>query len=323
MTEINSSNAIQDASNSSETVACNLCGGQDAVELYRRSDFRLDVDTVEWPLVKCRSCGLGYVNPRPVSSAIWRYYPSSFFENRDRHVLLRRYELQADYLAGIAPGRLLDIGCANGDWIQMLKERGWDVAGLEPSADSANPHHLEIQHATVEQAQYPPNSFDVITAWAVFEHLHDPMTAFQNVMRWLKPGGRLIVLVTNLRSLASRFAYQEDIPRHLFVFSETTLAKYAASVGLELINVRHDTKLFGGSGRGVIRVRLFGLFGIAPLTYFRAMRLPLAARIRKYPAIGIVGIPLALLERVLLSDWLVRALRINGIIIATLQKPAR
>jgi SAM-dependent methyltransferase len=304
-----------------ETVRCNLCGADDAKELYRRSDYRFEVDGVEWPLVQCRQCSLAYLNPRPAPSAIWRYYPKRFYEHRDAAALAERYRKQSAYLADVPPGALLDIGCANGDWIRLMQDQGWRVAGLEPSGDSANPHHLDISHSTLENATFADNSFDAITAWAVFEHLHDPMRGFQHAQRWLKPGGRLIIVVTNIRSLASRFAYQEDIPRHLVVFSERTLRRYADTCGLELVKVEHDTKLFGGSGRGVLRVRLFQLFGLAPLQYFRAMRLPLGERFRAYPLLALAIAPFALLERVLLPDWLICGLRLNGTIVAIMRKP--
>jgi SAM-dependent methyltransferase len=237
-------------------------------------------------------------------------------------VLKQRYQLQAKYLDGLPPGRLLDVGCANGDWMRLMKERGWTVEGLEPSAEAANPHGLDICHGTLESADFAPESFDVVTAWAVFEHLHDPMRAFRHVERWLKRGGHLIIVVSNIKSLASRFAYQEDIPRHLYVFSEQTLAEYARAVGLSLKTVTHDTRFFGGSGRGVVRVRLFQMLGGSPLGYFQAMKLPLAQRLRYYPLIAAAGVPLAALERILMPDWLICRLRLNGIILAMMQKPA-
>jgi SAM-dependent methyltransferase len=305
-----------------ERVACNLCRAVDATELYRRSDFRFEVDAIEWPLVKCKRCGLAYVNPRPTPDAIWRYYPAFYYEHRDQTVLKVRYELQAQRLANLTPGSLLDIGCANGDWLKLMRDRGWRVAGLEPSPNSDNPHRLDIRKAAIETADYPAESFDVITAWAVFEHLHDPMSAFRHVARWLKPGGYLIIAVTNVRSIASRLAYQEDIPRHLHVFSERTLKQYASAVGLELSCVDHDTRLFGGSGRGVVRVRLYQMLGVQPLVYFRAMRLPLAERVRRYPVLALGGVPIALLERLFLPDWLVRRLRLSGTVVSTMRKPS-
>src|SRR5438128_11458753 len=104
----------QVAGTDAERVACNLCSAVETTELYHRSDFRFEVDAVEWPLVKCKRCGLAYVNPRPTPDAIWRYYPAFYYDHRDQAVLRGRYELQAQRLANLTAGSLLDIGCANG-----------------------------------------------------------------------------------------------------------------------------------------------------------------------------------------------------------------
>src|ERR1700694_3234310 len=48
-----------------EYVVCNLCGRDETTELYRRSDYRFEVDDIEWPLVQCNRCGLAYTHPRP------------------------------------------------------------------------------------------------------------------------------------------------------------------------------------------------------------------------------------------------------------------
>jgi SAM-dependent methyltransferase len=229
--------------------------------------------------------------------------------------------LQAKYLADIPVGTLLDIGCANGDWIHLMQEKGWKVEGLEPSQNAVNLYNLKIRNAMIEEAVYPSESFDVITAWAVFEHLHDPMLALRRIHGWLKPGGKLILVVTNICSIASRWAYQEDIPRHLYVFSESTLGRYADEVGMEMVDVHHDTQMFGGSGRGVIRVRLFERLGIPRLNYFRAMKLPIQKRVKEYPFIALVGGLLSILERIFLTDWLVRQLRVSGIIVVSMKKP--
>jgi 2-polyprenyl-3-methyl-5-hydroxy-6-metoxy-1,4-benzoquinol methylase len=304
-----------------ETVACNLCGGHSTRELYRKPDTRLEVDDIEWPLVQCTGCGLAYVNPRPTASAIWRYYPESYYGDRDRGRLGSRYDLQAAYLADLPPGRLLDVGCANGDWLQSMAARGWRASGFEPSPHSANPHALDIRSGDLASRPWPDETFDVITAWAVFEHLHDPMTAFRSVARLLKPGGRLIVLVTNIRSICSRYAQQEDIPRHLHVFSERTLAAYAERVGLFLRRVDHDARFFGGSGRGILRMWFYRTFGYSRNDWFQLAKRGWSYRARRMPLLAVPEAVLFAVERAVMSDFVICTSRLNGTIIAVLDKP--
>jgi 2-polyprenyl-3-methyl-5-hydroxy-6-metoxy-1,4-benzoquinol methylase len=306
---------------STESVPCNLCGANDFEELYRLQDNRCFIDDVEWPVVRCRCCGLDYVNPRPTAASIWKYYPTSYYNGRQERELQYRYQLQARQLAQLTPGRLLDIGCANGDWIQLMAGRGWQVAGIEPSPNSRNPHDLDIRRGQLpEAASWPEGSFDVVTAWAVVEHLHDPRIAFESARRMLRPGGSFIALVPNGRSIASRLAYREDVPRHLYMFSEQTLAKYAQQSGLTLEGVTHEPRLFGGRGLGVLRVQLFKALGHKPREYFRTLGMSWPRRFREHPAITCLSVPLALVERLVLAESLVRNLRLSGHVIAHMRK---
>jgi SAM-dependent methyltransferase len=304
-----------------ETAVCNLCERSDAEELYRCKDYRFQVDDREWPIVRCRNCGLAYLNPRPTLRSIGKYYPPRFFDGRSRAALAARYEVQAGYLAGLTPGRLLDVGCANGDWMKMMAERGWHVAGLEPSENAVNPHGLDIRRGGFPgAATWPAESFDVITAWAVFEHLHDPKRAFERAAFLLRPGGRLIALVTNINSLFSRYSYREDVPRHLYFFSEKTLGRYATLSSMKLVDVSHDTRLYGGAGRGTLGAQLWRRLDRPLARYFEHSRLPVRARLTQAPLLGALTLGLGAVERVVLSDWAARKLRVNGHIVATFEK---
>jgi 2-polyprenyl-3-methyl-5-hydroxy-6-metoxy-1,4-benzoquinol methylase len=95
---------------------------------------------------------------------------------------------QAEYLPS-APGTLLDIGTAGGDCLAVTPQRGWQVTGIE-FAETGNPHDLEIHMTSFPDS--PPlgiGPFDVVTAWAVFGHLHDPLAAFRRFVELLRPGG--------------------------------------------------------------------------------------------------------------------------------------
>lgn len=304
-----------------ERATCNLCGSGDARELFRLADYRLWVDDVEWPVVQCRHCGLAYLNPRPSRAEIGRYYPARYFAHRGLADAHERYRRLARFVPP-RPGRLLDIGTATGDFLALMREQGWEVEGIEPS-DAPNRHGLTIhRYQFPEKCPLPDESFDVITAWAVFEHLHDPAGAFRESARMLRGGGQLVIQVPNLHSIASRVALQEDVPRHLHFFSEPVLRRYGDRVGLRLVEVVHTTDLFGGSGRGVLQLWLVRALGGTPRDYFRVMSLPARERLRCYPVATLVLAAVKRLESVLLPDVLVRALRISGQIVARYVKTA-
>jgi SAM-dependent methyltransferase len=302
-----------------ETVACNLCGDDDVELLYRLRDYRLEVDDVEWNVVRCRRCGLGYLNPRPSPAEIDRYYPERYFAERVAH--WPRYRRMARYVEG-QPAKLLDIGAGSGGFLAVMHDAGWEVTGIEPAASATIPSALNIRTVRFpEEADLAAESFDVITAWAVFEHLHDPACAFRECARMLSPGGRLVIEVPNLRSIRGRYSRQEDVPRHLYFFEPRTLARYGELAGLELVDVIHTTDLFGGSGRGVLRLALLRALGKNLTEFFEMWKTDKWERFRRWPLIAIAWTALSAVERVLLADVVVRALRISGEIVAIFRRP--
>ena len=303
-----------------ETANCNLCGATDAKLLFRLRDYRLRVDDIEWTAVQCRRCGLGYLNPRPTAEEIGRYYPEDYYGRR--RTQLERYRRLAGHVPRVGT-RLLDVGTARGDFLVVMREQGWDVTGIEPFAHAGNPHDLPIHRFDFPaECDLPTDSYDVITAWAVFEHLRDPDTAFRECVRMLAPGGRLIIQVPNLRSIWSRWAMQEDIPRHLHFYSPRTLRAYAERHGLELERVTHTTDLFGGSGRGALRLALMRALGRSVDEFFEVYRTPARERFRRWPVLSVAWTGVSAVEHVVLADRLVRLARISGQIVISFTKPS-
>lgn len=231
-----------------ETVKCNLCGSDNYRVIYSMPDARYFVD--EWfNVVECTNCGLGFVNPRPTRSEIARYYPSSFYDyfDHERDYHWHRYAAEAKFLPEIASNNerlLLDLGCANGDFPRFMQKRGWKVEGVEVSESSKRITDFKVYKQEFKEiAAYEPR-YDAITAWAVLEHVHDPMSYFEKAAQVLKPGGFFIFLVTNFKSLSSRCLFLEDVPRHLYFFTEGTVRKYLGVSGFDLIKGDYSDKIY-------------------------------------------------------------------------------
>jgi SAM-dependent methyltransferase len=301
-----------------ERVVCNLCGSGDSELLFKLRDQRLQIDATEWNAVRCLDCGLGYLNPRPSLEEVERYYPRSYFDQRNGN--LERYTREAAYLSG-RPGRLLDIGAASGAFLAVMRDRGWDVLGIEPAATAENSYDVPIiKDAFPGTTTLPAGHFDAITAWAVFEHLHDPAASFRECARLLRPAGRLVLQVPNLRSIQSRWALQEDVPRHLYFFTPSTLRAYGERAGLRLHRVVHTTDLFGGTGRGVLRLFLVRALGKSVDDFFEIRRTPRRERFRKWPFLAFAWTSVAALERIVLTDSLIKAARVSGQIVAEFER---
>lgn len=205
----------------------------------------------EWfTVVECQACGLGFVNPRPSTDEMQRYYPPDFYQyfddERDFHE--RRYRAEAEFVKSVVgeggKNALLDIGCANGDFPRLMRERGWEVEGVEVSATSKPISDFKVYRQSFTEIPVEDPRYDAVTAWAVLEHVHDPMAYFRKAAEVLKTGGALVFLVTNFKSASSRHLFREDVPRHLYFFTEETVKEYLALNGFELVRAEYNDKIY-------------------------------------------------------------------------------
>jgi SAM-dependent methyltransferase len=109
-------------------------------------------------------------------------------------------------LAGRAPGRLLDVGCGDGRFLDAAKRFGWTTVGSEiayPAAALVSSVHLTLVGELDAVREQPV--FDAVTFWDVLEHLPNPRLALRQARIRLQEGGLVAVTMPNLLGTASRF----------------------------------------------------------------------------------------------------------------------
>lgn len=224
-----------------ETVACNLCGCEQHTKVYAMPDrkyFREEFFTV----VECDQCGLGFVNPRPAIAEMQKYYPEEYYRkpptrSHERY-LRRRFTAQASFLNELegrnGRRKILDVGCANGDFPRFMAARGWEVEGVEISQLSERIQDFRVHTQEFQDIPVREPTYDAVTAWAVLEHVHDPMAQFRKASEVVKKGGLFVFLVQNFESVASRHLFCEDVPRHLYFFTRETVRQYLEKTGFRL-----------------------------------------------------------------------------------------
>ena len=233
-----------------EIVACNLCGVDEGEPLFKGRDRLLGgTETFQW--VRCRRCALIYLNPRPTLAEMARYYPTNYepFTRKEgtgswlarlsyRVAIAKRCRIAS---RGHKPGRLLDVGCGIGDFMLGMRQRGWEVHGVDLSPNAvalARQKGLDVFLGQLFDAPYTERSFDLVTMWDVLEHLHDPSTHLARVAQLLKPRGKFVVTLPNPHSLDSRLFGPVwtglDVPRHLYVFVRPALLALFQRAGLEV-----------------------------------------------------------------------------------------
>lgn len=210
-------------------------------------------------IVECRRCGLMRTNPRPTQGTIGVYYPDDYApyaalpaaaeampsrRPRWRRWLIARLGLQSRQLPSITPGRLLEVGCASGQWLEGMGRQGWQVEGIEFSeaaARQARARGLAVQTASVETARPPSEPVDVIAAWMVLEHLHEPIAALRRLRDWTRDDGWLLAAVPDAGALPRRLfgerAYDLHLPNHLYHYTPATMETLLRAAGWRLERV--------------------------------------------------------------------------------------
>ncbi|MBS1250647.1 MAG: putative S-adenosylmethionine-dependent methyltransferase [Chloroflexi bacterium] len=112
----------------------------------------------------------------------------------------RRLEMVREAAGERIKGQILEDGCGVGMYVRHLSPLGGTVVGLEydhPRAVEANRHAQHILTAAGEHLPFPPNTFDLILSHEVIEHVQDDRAAITEIVRALRPGGRLALFCPN------------------------------------------------------------------------------------------------------------------------------
>ena len=144
------------------------------------------------------------------------------------------------------PARLLDAGAGRGRFVKSARAAGYDAFGIEPTVrgvEAAREIGAPVQRATIEAAEIPPGSLELVSLWHVLEHLQEPSEALVRIASWLRPGGGLLVGVPNLASLQARLGgerwYHLDVPRHRVHFTPAGIHQLLGRHGFTVLRTHH------------------------------------------------------------------------------------
>ena len=253
--------------------SCPVCGASDGTMLYAGLRDRTFEASGSGNLKRCPGCGAVYLDPQPIPEDIgmaYETYPTHSASEGSRKLtfsddakagylasrwgygqggrlgrVLRLYPrtraaLDAGimYLPSVPGGRLLDVGCGSGAFMDRMRSLGWRVEGVDfdPQAvEVARSRGLETRTGTLEEQNYPAASFDAVTLSHVIEHLHDSLDALAECHRILKPNGRLSLVTPNADSFGHKWFGLNwrglEVPRHLQIFTPRALSLLAGKAG--------------------------------------------------------------------------------------------
>ncbi len=195
-----------------ESRPCPLCGetASDLIGMRGGPAHRRQVG-IETNVVMCRRCSLLYTRPTllPMGNPYSTESVDSYFAHLSHEPTLRRgyhYAATAKSLLG-AEGRMLEVGCGLGLYLQGAKEHGWEVRGIDftPAfVESAAKRGIEVECAGPLDAKFLDEQFDCILLVNILEHLYEPREVLARVFKALRPGGVVAIGVPNERGLTAR-----------------------------------------------------------------------------------------------------------------------
>jgi len=218
------------------------------------------LDDSKWPLKIYRcACGLHY-SDYAVRQVAGDIYDAPYYDH-PRYVNAAGRRAYVAHLAGFLTEsigmppvssqrrRLLDVGCATGDFVEWALQAGWDAEGVDTSPEAVEIGRrvgLPLRQASIEQASPAGPSYDVVTLWDVLEHLPRPLEALRSAQRILRPGGTLLLKTATCTSLVDQLArggyrlsfgkLQAPLKRmyvvgHLYYFTCDTLRRVLCNAG--------------------------------------------------------------------------------------------
>jgi SAM-dependent methyltransferase len=256
---------------------CPACGA-DALRPWRSVEtFDRRSEQMQYELDRCEACGSAVTRGRGGAEAGRLHRGGAYapaHTSLDRLLEPLRRIGDRTTLAALGPVErgttVVDIGAGDGRLVSLLRARGCEVHGVEPFVESADP---AIAATTVENADLPEGSADVVVLWHVIEHLDTPYAAVDRAMRTLRPGGRLVVSVPSLDSVQAKLGgncwFHLDVPRHTTHFTRAGVIRLLERCGLRVIHVGGtvlDQNLLG------MAQTLLNRLTIEPNVAFRALK---------------------------------------------------
>lgn len=240
-----------------------------------------------------------FLSPKPDGEQLREMYRSDYYQSwgitgdddeSARSMKQGTFAHRMKPLAALVPvGRVLDVGCATGYFLEVAAAAGWDVYGVELSDYAAGLARRtfgdRVFSGTLEQAGYPDGYFDVITLSDLLEHVPDPRSFLHEVRRLLRPDGILMIVTPDVTSLSARIMgarwshYKQE---HLHYFSPGTIIRLLSESGFSVEFTGAAVKYLN-FGYIANQFRVYRHFLLTPLCSIAEILLPPRLKERNFP----------------------------------------
>lgn len=192
-------------------------------------------------LSRCSNCGFVFATRRPTDEELSAHYNNYSRNDYLSPITIKRYHEILDRFEAVrSTNRLLDVGCGIGYFLDVAKQRGWEVYGTEytdKAIEICASKGITMHKGVLDPKNYPAESFDVITSFEVIEHINQPNPEIANMVSLLRKGGYLYITTPNFNSLLRyhlKGAYNVICwPEHLSYYTPATLHRLMKRHGLK------------------------------------------------------------------------------------------
>ena len=216
-------------------------------------------------ILECLECRIAVTHPFPSEEELTRLYSCGNYRTNTG----KRFGVIIEYLVYLSrvlkrsrinkyvePGRILDIGCGRGLFLNVMRNGGWDAVGTELNKETASyatkVYGLEVLTGDLIKHKLDEESLDAININQVLEHLKNPNEVLLECRRLLRRGGLLLISVPDLRSLQFALGKENwfllDLPFHLFHFTEEGLVGLLKTHGFEIRRIKRFSKEYSPFG---------------------------------------------------------------------------
>ena len=221
---------------------CPLCG---------RSEFKKRFTKKERHFFRCLGCDIELQSPLPTLQQLADFYEGSFADGMyqdfaaadELKKMTARQRIKEISKTIPLEGKWLDVGCANGVFVDTISKHGVNSQGVELSAHAVSIGRKQGLNLHVGMVDDLPaeETFDCITAFDVLEHVREPLDFIGSITKRLNPGGYAVFTVPNAGGIVRRIMGKRwyfYIPEeHLHYFNHKNLADLLRKQQLEVLNV--------------------------------------------------------------------------------------
>jgi len=202
--------------------SCILCGSKNIQTLKKYSNAYL---------TKCSDCGMVFSSKNPSLHELEEYYKGYGRNDYLSPITIKRYnEILDSFESARKTNRLLDVGCGIGYFLEVAKERGWEVYGTEythKAIEICESKGITMHKGVLDPSNYTPESFDVITSFEVIEHINTPNPEIANISSLLRKDGIFYITTPNFNSTLRYYLGPKynviGWPEHLSYYTPSSL----------------------------------------------------------------------------------------------------